>query len=668
MLVLALAWASGGPARALPVGQHPDISAVEGLSQSDDYQVWVNGIEQFVYRSTKSGNHGTNDITSMSFLGFDLHGPATVMVKPKAKVARYDLRPYSAKVLSTLADNTIAFTLDQPRKLVVMVNNSYQAVLVITANPPQTPPAPQDVEHYYGPGVHHVGIHQELSSGDDVYIADGAIVEGSFSIQHAANVTIRGRGLIACGEWPHQEDFKVIRGIDTKNVLIDGVTICNAPGWIISFWEGSENLTVKNVKMLGNWWYNSDGIQTGTVGLLVDDCFLECNDDNFSLNGTCRQVEIKNCILWNLYNGGVFMLGWATNGYDWTDWDIHDNVVFRAGGCCSYDRKAPFSLKTFTEGTAQRLKFRNIIVEDVVPYGHWIDFQMKQKGTIRDISFDNINVLKIWDAAGEIRGYRQESPIENVSFHDVRINGQLVAGAEAGGLSLINTRTVLIQGEVNPNNAIAARRAEPAQGPGSSPAGNAAPAGAAPMALGPNLLASPSFEDGLPPWSAWNPAACKIGIVNSPAQTGVAAVKVYDRTSPQTGAVQDITQILRDNGSGDYTYTVFVRTEADAFPIEVSLCLVDGGQTYYHPAPSVEATPKAWQKTQRTQHLTWNDLSRAYFYVQSAGLGTGTYFIDSASLARGSVSLAAPAPAAQQSERVADQASTGVRYPAATGR
>jgi hypothetical protein len=29
-------------------------------------------------------------------------------------------------------------------------------------------------------------------------------------------------GRCACGEWPHQENFKVIRARDTKNVRIEG--------------------------------------------------------------------------------------------------------------------------------------------------------------------------------------------------------------------------------------------------------------------------------------------------------------------------------------------------------------------------------------------------------------------------------------------------------------
>lgn len=352
-----------GPGHAWPAR-----SDVAYLSRSDDYRVWVNGQEQFVYESLKNGNHGTNDLKTISFVGFDLDETATVRVRPARDIRSFELRPYSAGVMATLTDHAITFTLSNPEKLVLVLNGSYEGLLVIVANPPHTPPAPADVEYFFGPGVHRIGIHRKLFSGDDVYIARGAVVEGSFTIEHAQNVTITGRGLIACDRFPHQENFQVVRGIDTRDVLIEGVTICNAPGWIISFWEGSTNLTVRNVTMVGNWLYNTDGVQTGTTGLLVEDCFLQCNDDNFSLNGLCRGVIIRNNVLWNTYNGAVFMLGWATGKcFDVQNLDIYNNVIFRAGGCCEYDPKGPFSMRLFgSHRKVQDIRFRNIIIEDLI--------------------------------------------------------------------------------------------------------------------------------------------------------------------------------------------------------------------------------------------------------------------------------------------------------------
>ena len=133
----------------------PDLSTVESLMQSNDYQVWINGEEQFVYKSIKRTNHGTNNINSMSFLNFGIRDATTLKVKPKKTVKSFEIRPYSANVAGVFdsKNNMISFNIDKPQKLVVVVNNSYDPVLIISADPPHTPPAPDSVEYYFGPGI-----------------------------------------------------------------------------------------------------------------------------------------------------------------------------------------------------------------------------------------------------------------------------------------------------------------------------------------------------------------------------------------------------------------------------------------------------------------------------------------------------------------------------------
>ena len=216
------------------MARDPDLTGVEFLRKSDDYRVWVNGEEQFVFKSLKTGNHGSHDITSMSFLNFDLAKPAEIKVVPKAKVVTFAVRPYRANITGTLSDNAITFRLDRPQHAVVTVNDSYNPVLVISAKPPHTPPKPADVTLFFGPGVHDLGKHKPLASGDSVYLAEGAIVKGSVALSNASHVSITGRGIVYNGHYPHEEAFRVFKGDGTKDVLIEGITVCNSPGWIVS--------------------------------------------------------------------------------------------------------------------------------------------------------------------------------------------------------------------------------------------------------------------------------------------------------------------------------------------------------------------------------------------------------------------------------------------------
>ena len=454
------------PARALPVNQGPDLSSLPALQQSNDFQVWVNGQEQFVYESTKQGGHGTNGIDTMSFLNFDISGVTTVAVKPLGRtISSYQFRPLSAGVVASLANNTLTFTIATPQKLVVIINGSWNPVLVISADPAETPPSPASVDHYFGPGIHDMGDHWEVHSGDDIYIADGAIFSGSFNLNAVENVKIYGRGIVYTGYHAHQENYRVFKGDGPLNVTIEGVTVCNSPGWVISFWGNSRNLTVRNVKMVGMWYYNTDGVQTGTTGLLVEDCFMETNDDTFSLNGTLKDVIIRDNVLWNIYNGGVFMMGWVTNGFNWDNWDIHDNVIIRAGGCCDYDRKGPFSLKIFSNQTGgDNIRFRNIIVEDVVSYGEWINLIHQSTGICQDITFENIEVLNIWQGVSEPTWGRltctTPGALRDIYFNNVTVKGIPLTSAEAGKLLISGPQNVQFNADIplyftqQPQNAV----------------------------------------------------------------------------------------------------------------------------------------------------------------------------------------------------------------------
>jgi hypothetical protein len=78
-----------------------------------------------------------------------------------------------------------------------------------------------------------------------------------------------------------------------------------------------------------------------------------------------------------------------------------------------------------------------------------------------------------------------------------------------------------------------------------------------------------------------------------------------------------------------------VRAKAGRFPVAIGLKITDGDQTYYHPAPGVEAGPEAWSRTRRTHTVAWSDLAGASLCIESGWGHKGTYFIDDCSLAKG---------------------------------
>jgi len=606
---------------AAPVSS-PDLTGVEYLRASPDYRVWVNGTEQFVYQSLKTGGHGSHDIGSISFLNFDLAEPVEIKVQPRAKVATFAVRPYGLNLKGDLADNIITFKLTKPEHVVVTINESYDPVLVVSAQPPQPPPDPESITHYFGPGVHDVGKHLQLASGDRVYVARGAIVKGGFALRGVSNVRITGRGIVYNGHFPHEEAFRVFKGDSTSDVLIEGVTVTHSPGWIVSFWEGNTNLTVRDVTMVGNWWMNSDGVQTGTEKLLVENCFMQCNDDNFSLNGVCKDVVIRNNLLWNIYNGGVFMLGWATGQqFDLQDIDIHDNVILRAGGCCDYDRKAPISMKLFgSNRTARDIRIKNLVVEDLVPFGRWIDLQATRanRSTLRDFSIENVQVLKSWKVEGEVAGSDNTCQFVNVSFRNVEIIGKAMTTPAEGGLNLIQTANVTINGK--PFRDVVTAGPDPATTSALTAVNDA---GQGQPAAGPNLLANSDFAEGLKGWSELTPGIAKL--VAAP--DAEKAVLITKRNGSGNSIEQDVTDILRQQGPGDYTWAASVRGAEATLPVKATIVIEDETGVQQHPAPDVQVTPDAWVKTERRTPLKWGELKQAKLRVESNWGALGEFYV-----------------------------------------
>lgn len=597
------------------------------LPVSDDYRVWIDNVEWPVYKSVKNTNHGSHDIENISYVGFDLESPVAIRIRPSRPVTSHALRPYSANIDATLEpNNTLCFTLHEPAKLVLVLNDSYEGTLALFANPPHTPPAPESVEYYYGPGLHEIGHHLTLKTGDDVYLAAGAVIKGSFAITNASDITITGRGVIDGSAIPHQENYRVIKGDHTQNVLIEGITIVDAPGWIISFWGGNENLTVRNVKTVGSFRYNSDGVQTGTVGLLVEDCFLQCNDDNFSLNGICQQVVIRNNVLWNLYNGGVFMLGWATGEhFDLRDIVIHNNVILRAGGCCEYDRKAPISMKVFgSQRNLQNVIVNHLIIEDIAPYGRWLDLQAgkSQDSVLRGIHLSHIELRDTWKIEAEIRG-SETSVIKDVNISEVFIQGRMIESPAHGGLNLIHTQGVTIQGQTFVDQIVV--EPGPVQ---TNPEKQATDHSTPSEPTGTNLLINPGFEEGLKGWSLYNPGQCQGHLIDHSVHGGDRAVQIAKRSSPSTGIAQDVTKLLQSHGPGDYTYAVHGRAIDTPCTLHVVLKLVDENGPQWHPSPNVLAPADAWVRAQRTFQATWSELKEAIVYVESGADGRESFYAD----------------------------------------
>ena len=108
---------------------------------------------------------------------------------------------------------------------------------------------------------------------------------------------------------------------DCKNVLIDGPTFTNTPGWVLHP-SNCENLIIRNTNVVNNWWgQNTDAADIGGCkNVLFYRNVLDVGDDGICMkSGVNRDREfalenivIADCIVYHAHGG--FVIGSNTDG------------------------------------------------------------------------------------------------------------------------------------------------------------------------------------------------------------------------------------------------------------------------------------------------------------------------------------------------------------------
>lgn len=297
---------------------------------SEDYEVCVNGSPVFVYKARVSkypinqvwpGYQRPLDQTEIAaFACFDFHKGDVITVTPKEVIKTCVIRPSSYGIKHTIEDNTIRFKVGKPCQIVVEVNG-YHKALHLFVNPKKLARKPDLNDpkvHYFGPGIHEAGIIQ-VKSGETVYVDEGAVVYGCVRGVDVKNVTITGKGILDGSKmerpdgWGGEGVTDIVRGAiiglqRARNVRISGVVLRDPSMWTVVP-QNCEHIVIDNVKLIGLWRYNADGIDLcNSSHARIKDSFLRTFDDGIVIKGldfACmdgykiiRDIKVKNCVLW----------------------------------------------------------------------------------------------------------------------------------------------------------------------------------------------------------------------------------------------------------------------------------------------------------------------------------------------------------------------------------
>lgn len=458
-----------------------------------------------------------------AFVSFESDEEVYLKVTFCEDFAKAIVRPLSKNIEPSIdEDGSIRFTLKEHGAYTLELDGHHNA-LHIFFNPVRDFKKEADEDkkngrtvYYYGEGEHNIG-DIDLPSHSTVIIDAGAIVYGSFSSFDAEDVKIKGYGIIdgskeirtsetlllpfilkngeldlgpdspffifnelgTCFRKEDKElferfmkDTKCLKGqirfYFCKNVEVEGVimrdssTFCLIPA-------RCENLTIDNVKTIGMWRYNSDGIDLfNCSNVIVKNTFLRNFDDCMVIKGITgwddannENIIVENCVIWCDW-GSALEIGAETNAPEYR------NIIYR--NCdIIHGQTAMMRIHHYNYADIHHVLYENINCEytkyqesgviqnsDEEVYfsrpntGHpnLIDLPIASnviygrdgtKGTTHDISFKNIRVYKdarVPTPNSHIGGLNETNCIKNVSVENLTVNGERITSTEDSGLKI----------------------------------------------------------------------------------------------------------------------------------------------------------------------------------------------------------------------------------------
>lgn len=394
------------------------------------------------------GAHTTLERTSFGYFDCDGQVNVEITVSGRSSVKTVKVRPEAFHIQPIVKGNKITFNMRSNQNLSVEVNGNVFNNLQIFANEidPVIPSKRDTDVLYFGPGVHHIG-QIILPSAKKVYIAGGAVVEGSFKVDHAENIHISGHGILTqfasldqpSGQSsltrPASKERKDNISIGfSRNVTVDGVIVL--PHKYSVLIGSSQNVTISNMKSFSSEG-NADGIDIFcSEDVTLRHIFMRNSDDCIAIYGhrwgyygNTRQVKVEDATLWANVAHPVLI---GTHGdsvhpdtlekMHFTNIDIldqHENQL---------DYQGCLALNTGDSNLIRDIVFENVTIDSVSKgqlFNLRVMFNRKYNtspgGGIRDVLFKNVTFYGKCAPLSVITGYDDTRNIKNITFENLRV-------------------------------------------------------------------------------------------------------------------------------------------------------------------------------------------------------------------------------------------------------
>jgi len=413
-----------------------------------------------------------------SFAYWDMSGPAEVEVVSNRPVHTVAIRPAARGIKPVVKGNRISFTMPGPGYLTVEVNGFARALHLFASPLEADPPRPDAPgTRYFGPGIHRPGV-MHLRSGETLYIAAGAVVHGAVLADDASDIRILGRGILDVSTLKRGQTPGAISLAGCRNVRIEGIIIRDVNRWAVVP-AACRGVVISGLKLIGFWRYNADGINVvNSQDVVIENCFIRSFDDSITMKGIdrkhhrftelgrglaldelpVRNVKVSRCVIWNDW-GIAFKFGSESSAPEMTDVVFDDCDIIRTAGaafgfsiCGSAlvhkvrferirlethdDAQWPVVQKSLDEKYQPKRGFCPRLLTMKIEKSYWGFTDKETLGKIHDIVLKDVSVTGGPSPKSSLRGYSDESCVENIIIENLRINGTPIPDAATGGFAI----------------------------------------------------------------------------------------------------------------------------------------------------------------------------------------------------------------------------------------
>ncbi|MQY38594.1 hypothetical protein SRB17_66070 [Streptomyces sp. RB17] len=382
---------------------------------------------------------GSGKVYNSSMVYFDFQGSAEIEVTYlKGGTTKARVRPDALGIKPDLLGDTLRFTLDEPRDVVVQINDEiFDCLHVLTNHIDPDPPSADDPDVlYFGPGVHTVtGNVLNVPSGKTVYLAGGAVLTAQVYFKDVEKAAVTGRGVL------YANPGGAILSEGSKNIRVEDVVILNPGGYAGTFAE-SQNVHVMKARAFSSKG-NGDGFDVfSSSGVVFDGCFMRNSDDciaiychRWNYYGDSRDITVQNCTLWA---DVAHPINIGTHG-DTDAPEVIENLVIK--NLDILDHREPqmlyqgcIALNPGDSNLIQNVRIEDIRIEDF-RWGQVINMRVMYNTKyntspgrgIENVYIKNLTYTGTHANPSIFVGYDEDRAIKNITFENLVINGRVVA-------------------------------------------------------------------------------------------------------------------------------------------------------------------------------------------------------------------------------------------------